>query len=142
MANRLTKGKGVFGALSVSGPITAASVASQGLTQTVGTKVSTAINVALVFKDGVGVTSATARVHMFYLADDAAGLTPSTVAPDGGIAIGTNGKLIKWTTNLSGMLISTAAGLCDITVTQSTAKNYYLVVVIGGGLSVSSVLAF
>lgn len=70
----------------------------------------------------------------FYLADDAAGLTPSSVAPTGGIAIGTNGALIESVANLSGTVICEADGTFDIDITDTGTPTFYLVVVDKGGL--------
>ena len=143
MANRLTRGKGVFGSVAASGPITAASVTQSSVSFTVGTESANTINVAMVFKDGVGVTQAVPKAGMWYLSDVATGLTPSTTAPNSGIAVGTNGKITKWTTNLSGFFVTTAAGLLDLTLSESGTPTFYLVIVMpNGSLSVSGAITF
>lgn len=110
---------------------------------TVGTKAGSVINVALQFQDVEGAACQVAGCLRYYLADDAAGLTPSTVAPSGGIAIGTNGALIESVANLSGMMITELAGTVDIDITEAGTKNYYLVCVLPNGqLAVSGVIAF
>ena len=63
---------------------------------TVGAEAADVINVAIQLNDPEGKALSEVGVCDFYLADDAAGLTPSTVAPAGGIAIGTDGALVAY----------------------------------------------
>ena len=78
----------------------------------------------------------------WYLSADANGDTISA-APDSGIAIGTDGLLIEWTANVSGLVISESDGDIDVTLTESTAKSFYLVLVLPGGkLAVSGAITF
>lgn len=108
------------------------------VTFTVGAEAADVINVAVQMK------AAKAQAMSFYLADDAAGLTPSASAPAGGIAIGTDGALIENVANLSGMVITEATGAFDIDLTNATtAPTFYLVVVLpGGNLAVSPAITF
>lgn len=115
-----------------------------GVEYTIGAEDTNVINVAGQINDGLGNDLATATALKAYLADDAAGLTPSTSAPDGGIAIGTDGALVEWTANLSGLLISEADGDFDIDITHAAgAATWYLVVVLPSGqLVVSGAITF
>ncbi len=106
---------------------------------TVGTEAANVINVAGQLKDAAGNDMAVANALPFYLSDDAAGLTPSTTAPDGGIAIGTDGALIEWAANLSGLLVSEADGDFDIDLTHAAgAATWYLNVKMPNGTLVTS----
>lgn len=114
-----------------------------GASFTVGTEAGNAINVAVQFNDADGTAMATACAVPFYLADDSAGLTPSTTAPNGGIAIGTDGALIESVANLSGLAISEADGDLDITLTDSGTPTFYLVLVLpNGSLAISGAITF
>jgi hypothetical protein len=101
-----------------------------GATIVVGTEVPNDINVTVQLTNAAGTAMATASVVDFYLADDAAGLDRSTVAPDGGIAIGTDGSMTEYAANLAGALTSEADGDIDITFTESGAATWYLVIVL------------
>lgn len=110
---------------------------------TVGSEAADVINVAVQINDGEGVALTKVGVVDFYLADDSAGATPSTVAPSGGVAIGTDGALIESVANLSGKMVSDATGKVDIDITEVGAKTYYLVLVMPtGGLVVSNAITF
>ena len=79
---------------------------------------------------------------MWYLASNATGDAIAT-APDGGIAIGTDGLLIEHTNNVAGMVVSEVDGDIDVTITESTAKSFYLVLVAPDGkLYPSSAITF
>ena len=95
-----------------------------------GAEVPDDINVAAQLQDGLGNDLAAGAVLPFYLADDAAGLTPSTTAPDGGIVIGTDGALIESVANLSGLVVSEEDGDIDIDMTESGTATWYLVIVL------------
>lgn len=69
----------------------------------------------------------------FYLADDAYGDTPSTVAPSGGLAAGTDGAVIESVANLSGVAISEVDGDLDVTITEIGVKSYYLILIMPDG---------
>ena len=80
---------------------------------------------------------------LFYLASDAAGDAPHGTAPSAGIAIGTDGAMIEWTTNLSGLLISESDGDIDITLSEAGVATWYLVIVTADGrLWVSGAITF
>ena len=100
---------------------------------TIGTEATNAINVAIQLVDRKNGGEISERVALqWYLSSDANGDAVDT-APSGGIAIGTDGLLIEHTANLSGTVISEADGDIDVTLTESTAKSFYLVIVAPDG---------
>lgn len=115
--NRLTKGKALFGATS-----------QLNATFTVGTEATNAINVAIQIKDGNGKDATVRHTLNWYLSSDANGDALAT-APDGGIAIGTDGLLIESVANLSGLVTSEADGDIDVTLTESGTGTWYFVLV-------------
>lgn len=104
-----------------------------GATFVVGDQAGNIINVAIQLIDALGNDLAEAAAVPWYLADDAAGLDPSTVAHSAGASIGTDGALIEWTANLSGMAISEADGDIDIDFEEAGALTRYLVLVMPNG---------
>ncbi len=142
--NKITGGQASVGTLSASG----VTVGANGLTMisatfTVGVEGSNIINVAVQLKDGAGVNLTTVKVLPWYLSTVSTGLTPTSVAPQTSLAAGTNGKLIEWITDLSGLAIFTAAGALDINITDTGTPTFYLVVVLpGGGIAVSGAITF
>ena len=114
------------------------------ITFVVGAESSDVINVSGQVEDAAGADMATPTALQFYLADDSAGLDPSTSAPAEGIAIGTDGALIENVANLSGVLITEADGDFDIDVSNTTTTpTFYLVVVMpNGSLAISVAITF
>jgi hypothetical protein len=126
-----------------SGPLLVGSqeydvAAIAGATIAVGTEAGDAIPVTIQLVDQAGVDLAHRGAVLFYLADDAAGDTPSTTAPTGGLAIGTDGALVEWADNLSGLMISEADGDIDVTLTDSGTPTFYLILVLPNGELVAS----
>lgn len=110
---------------------------------TVGVEASNIINVAMVFKNGAGQTQAVPKSGLLYLSTDSTGLTPATTPPQTSLAAGTNGKLTKWTANLSGFFVTTAAGLLDVNITDTGTPTFYVVIVLpNGSLAVSGAVTF
>jgi hypothetical protein len=109
-----------------------------GATIVVGAESDPNINVTIQFTDAAGADMATPVCVPWYLADDAAGLDPASVAHSGGAAIGTDGALIESVANLSGLLISEADGDADITFNEAGALTKYLVLVMPNGSLVIS----
>ena len=110
---------------------------------TIGSEAANAINVAIQLTDRKNGGDISERVAlMWYLASNATGDAIAT-APDGGIAIGTDGLLIEHTNNVAGMVVSEVDGDIDVTITESTAKTFYLVLVAPDGkLYPSSAITF
>lgn len=100
------------------------------------------INVAIQLKDWNGVDLAHRATLLWYLSSDANG-DAIAAATSGGIAIGTDGLLIEWTANVSGIVTSEADGDIDVTLTEAGAGTWYLVLVLPGGrLAVSGAITF
>lgn len=110
---------------------------------TVGTEGSNAINVAIQLMDRYNGNEIGERIALpWYLSGDANGDAVSA-APSGGIAIGTDGLLLEWTNNISGLVISEADGDIDVTLTETSTPTFYLVLVAPDGkLLVSGAITF
>jgi len=108
------------------------------ITWTVGTEAANAITVSGQALDEAGNEMTEAVAFSWYWANDADGLTPTTVAHDGGTAAGTDGAIIEQVANLSGIAITEADGDIDIVATDAGAFTTYLVGVMPDGtLSIS-----
>lgn len=109
---------------------------------TVGTESGNAINVSVQLIDRENGNPLTERVGIqWYLAADANGDTIAT-APSSGIAIGTNGLLIEHTNNIAGLAITEATGIFDVTISEISAKSFYLIVVTPDGKLYSQTVTF
>lgn len=102
-----------------------------GATMTVGAETGgNAITVSIQLLDAQGNDVSGAHAVYWYWANDATGLTPTTVAHDGGTAAGTDGAIIENVANLSGWAISEIDGDIDIVATDAGAFTTYLCLVI------------
>lgn len=111
------------------------------VTVVAGAEAANDVLVTIQAKRNKGGNSQVPVALQFYLASDAAGLTPQAVAHDGGIAILGDGALIENVANLSGLLVTEADGSCEIEITDAGAFTAYLVVVLPTGeLVVSNVI--
>lgn len=100
---------------------------------TIGTEAANAINVAVQLYDRNNGNEITERVALnWYLASNATGDAIAS-APTGGIAIGTDGLLLEWTSNISGLVVSEADGDIDVTLTDTGTPTFYLVLVAPDG---------
>ena len=100
---------------------------------TIGAENTNAINVAIQLLNRDNGNELAERVGLqWYLSSDANGDAISA-APSGGIAIGTDGLLIEHTNNIAGTVISEADGDIDVTLTESTAKSFYLILIAPDG---------
>jgi hypothetical protein len=100
---------------------------------TIGTEAANAINVAVQLYDRNNGNEITERVALnWYLASNATGDAIAS-APTGGIAIGTDGLLLEWTNNISGLVVSEADGDIDVTLTDTGTPTFYLVLVAPDG---------
>lgn len=105
---------------------------------TIGAEATNAINVAIQLVDRDNGNELTERAALqWYLAADTNGDSIAT-APSGGIAIGTDGLLIEHTNNIAGVVVSEADGDIDVTITESTAKSFYLILIAPDGKLYSS----
>lgn len=110
---------------------------------TVGAEAANAITVTVQLKKYDGSNLDFAAALNWYLATNSSGLTPATSAPNGGTAAGASGKIIESVAELSGLAVSTAAGVLTFVITDSTTPTFYLVLVLPGGkLAVSGAITF
>jgi hypothetical protein len=110
---------------------------------TPGTEAADTINVAITYQNSDQIPMASKASLMAYISDDSAGTGLAATAPDGGVAIGTNGDLLQTVTDKMFMLTCNTAGLVDIDITQSGADTFYLVILDpDGGLTVSDAITF
>jgi len=109
----------------------------------IGADAGTTIAVGIQFKDRLsGNVMGEAVAVPWYFSSDAAGQVIAT-AGSGGVAIGTDGFLIEWTADLSGLMISEADGDVDIVITEAGALDMYLNLVMPNGRIVtSSIISF
>lgn len=107
---------------------------------TIGEEAADVINVAIQLVDELNNEEVSEKVALpVYLSDAADGTDIAASAPDGGIAIGTDGLLIEWTANLAGLLVSESDGDADIDMTHAAgADTFYLNVVCPDGKVVTS----
>lgn len=111
---------------------------------TIGAEAANAINVAVQIKSDKGQAAiASRRFLQVYLATSNTGATLAA-APDGGMAIGTNGVVLgALIANRMVSVLTDASGRFDLTLTESTAKSFYMVVVMPSGrLVVSGAITF
>lgn len=119
-------------------------LAADGAVFAVSAEDTDVIQVAVQFSKGGGRIDINETVACpWYLASDAAGLTPSSVEPSGGVAAGTDGALIESIANLSGVMISEADGDVDVVLTEAGVATWYLVVILPNGrIAVSDAITF
>jgi len=104
----------------------------------VGAENTNVVAVTIQLKDAAGVDLAVRGTVFAFLSDDATGDSVIATAHSGGWAIGTDGVLLPVVTNKSAFLRSEADGDIDLAITETGAKNAYLVVVLPNGTSVVS----
>jgi hypothetical protein len=110
---------------------------------TVGADLGGTANVAMQFNDAAGTAMAIRTSVFVYLSDDANGDSIAATAPDGGIAVGTDGLAIPVVANKAFQCTTEADGDLDLTLTESGAATWYLAVVLPSGkLLVSTVITF
>lgn len=108
----------------------------------VGAEDADVINVAVQLKDAAGADMAIRSGLPWYLSSDANGDALAT-APNGGIAIGTDGLLIETLDNQAGIVISEADGDIDVDITDTGTPTMYLVLVLPNGkLAASGAITF
>lgn len=114
-----------------------------GATFTIGSEAANAINVAVQLTDANG-DALDERCSVFaYLSDDANGDSVAGTAPDGNVAIGTDGLLIPVVANKAFHLVSESDGDIDLDIGESSADTWYLVIVLPDGtLVVSDAITF
>lgn len=113
-----------------------------GVGFTVGVEAGNAINVALQLLGADGYDLEAPGSVFVYLADDALGQAIAASAPSGGWAIGTDGLLIPVVANKAAHFVSEADGDIDITITESTAKDFWVCVILPSGELVTQKVTF
>ena len=114
-------------------------------TITVGTENTNAINVAVQLKsDKAQAAIATRRVLDVYISGVNTGADIVGTAPNGGVAIGTNGKILaSVVADKYFKVVCNTSGQFDLTLTDSGTPTFYLVVVMPNGrLVISSAITF
>ncbi len=104
----------------------------------IGGEAGNIINVGIQLKDSAGVDLAVRGAITAYLSDDANGDSIAATAPDGGVAIGTDGVAIPIVANKALQLVSEADGDIDIDITESGVDTWYLILVMPNGKLVAS----
>ena len=106
---------------------------------TIGTEAADVIRVTAALKRprvGLGVGKRLAVVA--YLSTDAEGDNITSSAPDGGVVVGNKGVVIPLVAGKAFQLITNASGEVNIDITESTAKTFYLIIVLPTGETVAS----
>lgn len=105
---------------------------------TIGAESANVINVAIQLTDRLNGNEVGDAVGLFwYLSSDASGQSIAS-APSGGVAIGTDGLLQEWTTNVSGLVTCETDGDIDINITETGDPSYYLNLVMPDGKLITS----
>jgi len=117
----------------------AASTALAAATITVGTEAANVINVGIQLNDADGTALATVGVVEAYLSDSAAGDGLTATAPDGDIAVGTDGTILfESVTDKVFKLQSEADGDIDLDIGEAGVGTWYLIVLLPNGEKVVS----
>ncbi len=112
---------------------------------TIGTEAANKINVAVRLKDGIDKNLLTQVLVDVYFSDSSDGSDIITTAPDGAVAIGTNGTVVESVTAKKHLKILTnSTGQFDLDITETGAKTLYIVCVnpMTGGIEVSDAVTF
>lgn len=104
----------------------------------IGAQAGDVINVGLQLNNADGTALATRAALYAYLSDDANGDSIAATAPDGGVAIGTDGLAIPLVAAKAFLLVSEADGDIDLDITESGATTWYLVLLLPNGKLVAS----
>ncbi len=110
-------------------------------TFTLGAEIGDARIVTIQLKDLNGANLA-AKAKATVWVSDTAGGAPSAAAPDGGSAISAGTLLKEHTAEVLLDAISTAAGVIGLTITESTAKSFFVNVAVGNVVVSSAAVAF
>jgi hypothetical protein len=104
----------------------------------IGAQGGDVINVGIQLKDSAGADLAVRGAVRAYLSDDANGDSIAATAPDGGVAIGTDGVAIPLVAGKAFELVSEADGDIDLNITESSADTWFLILVMPDGRLVAS----
>lgn len=104
----------------------------------IGAQAGDVINVGIQLKDSAAADLAVRGALFAYLSDDANGDSVAGTAPDGGVAIGTDGVAIPIVAGKAFQLVSEADGDIDLNITEAGADTWYLILVMPDGKLVAS----
>lgn len=104
-----------------------------GATFAIGAEGGDSINVGVQLLGIDGAPADRRMAVVAYLSDDANGDSVAATAPDGNVAIGTDGVLIPLVADKAFQLISEADGHIDLDIGEAGAATWYLVVVLPSG---------
>lgn len=105
----------------------------------VGTESADVINVTIQLKQAKSGNDLAERGAVFaYLSDDANGDSIAATAPDGNVAVGTDGLLIPVVADKAFRLVSEADGDIDLDIGESGAATWYLILVMPDGRLIAS----
>jgi len=109
-----------------------------GCTYTIGAEAANVINCGFQIEDAAGGDLAERACLFAYLSDDANGDSIAASAPDGGVAVGTDGLAIPVVTSKAWMLTCESDGNIDLDITESGAATWYMILVLPNGELVAS----
>lgn len=114
------------------------------VTFTVGAEAANVVNVAAQLVDSDGNSVEAIHVLQVYISDAATGIGVCATAPNGGIAIGTDGVILgEDVANKIEIIQTDATGAFDIDVTESGSDVFYTAVVLPNGqIAVSDAMTF
>ena len=104
----------------------------------IGAQATNTINVAIQLQDANGASLGEGMSLFGFLCDATNGLAPTSTAPDGHVAVGTQGGCIHVVTDKVFLLNTNASGLVDVDLVESGADTWYLVLVFPNGERVIS----
>lgn len=104
----------------------------------IGAEAANVINVGIQLNDSAGAALAVRGAVKAYLSDDANGDSIAVTAPDGGVAIGTDGVAIPIVAGKCFELVSEVDGDIDLDITESAIDTWYLILVMPDGKLVAS----
>ena len=112
-------------------------------TFTINSESSNSILVEVQLNDSKGNAIAASKVVLVYLSDDSAGDGITSNIPDGDVAIGTDGTILtEHVTDGMFVIWTESDGQFDVNIGESSADTYYMCIVIGSNLYVSSAITF
>ncbi len=106
---------------------------------TIGAEAANVIRVTAALKrPQAGISVGKRLAVRAYLSTDAEGDNITESAPDGGVVVGTKGIVIPLIAGKAFELVTNASAEVNIDITESTAKTFYLIVVLPTGETVAS----
>jgi hypothetical protein len=101
---------------------------------TIGPESSHVINVALQLENPDSSPLANTVALHAYLSDVASGKTITTTAPDGGVAIGSQGGCLSYIAGKAFLLTFEPSGALDLNIQNSVPATWYLTLILPSGV--------